>query len=169
MALVGMNNVGNWSLGTSFNLDSSLDSISPIRVAGDKNYALAAMVADHHDSDGRESARSDDPGSASRIIRAKLELKMAETEDRLVEAQLRKQKAKLQVVIAQSASGSNRSRTSTSLLDRQAANAAAVATLHDPMVKTWMSEDLKRDLSALMGESCLREQSWFSVQGMKQL
>ena len=60
MALVGMNNVRDESFGTSFNLDSSLDAISPIRAAGDKNYALAAMVADHHRSDGRESVMSED-------------------------------------------------------------------------------------------------------------
>ena len=157
MALVGMNNVVDESFGTSFNLDSSLNSISPIRDAGGQNYALAAMVADHHRSDGRESMRSDDSGSATRIKRAQLELEMAETEERLVEAQLRKQKAKLQVVIAQSASGSNRSRTSRSLLDRQAAHATAAAAFFHPLVKTSMSDDLERDLSAIMGESFLRE------------
>ena len=156
MALVGMNNnVGDESFGTSFNLDSSLDSISPIRAAGDKNYALAAMVADHHRSDGRESVMSEDSGSASRILRAKLELEMAEADERLAEARLRKQKAKLQVVIAQSASGSNRSRTSRSLLERQTAY-AGTAVAYEPNPGSWMSDELERDLSALMGQSYLR-------------
>ena len=62
-------------------------------------------MAYHRCSDGRESDRTDDSRPASRIIvvRAKLELEMAETEECLVEARSRKQKGKLQVAIAQSA------------------------------------------------------------------
>ncbi len=58
MALVGLNPVGDQSFGTSLLLDSSLDSISPIKVAGQQNYALAAMVTAHHHPDGRESVMS---------------------------------------------------------------------------------------------------------------
>ena len=111
MALVGLNPDGDQSFGTSLLLDTSLDSMSPIRGDGQQNYALAALVTDHHLPDGRESVMSADSGSASQILQAQLKFEMAETEERIEQARLRKQKAKLKLLVAKSASGSHRSRT----------------------------------------------------------
>jgi hypothetical protein len=127
-------------------LDSSLDSISPIKETGQRNYALAAIVADHHGLDGRESAMSADSGSASQILQAQLKFEMAETEERIEQARLRKQKAQLDLVIAKSASGSHRSRTARSILNGR-------PNIHDA------GDSLERDLSMLIGEHELREQA----------
>ena len=146
MALVGLNPVGDQSFGTSLLLDSSLDSISPIKDAGQQNYALAAMVTDHHLLDGRESVMSADSGSASQALQAQLKFEMAETEERIEQARLRKQKAKLELLVAKSASGSHRSRTARSILGGR------------PLFPE-SSDSLERDLSMMIGEHELREQA----------
>ena len=146
MALVGLNPDGDQSFGTSLLLDSSLDSISPIKDAGQHNYALAALVTDHHLPDGRESVMSADPGSASQILQAQLKFEMAETEERSEQARLRKQKAKLELLVAKSASGSHRSRAARSILDGR-------------LLFPESSDSLERDFSMMTGEHELREQA----------
>jgi SAM-dependent methyltransferase len=71
---------------------------------------------------------------------------MAETEERIEQARLRKQKAQLNLVIAKSASGSHRSRTARSILNGR-------PNIHDA------GDSLERDLSMLIGEHELREQA----------
>ena len=146
MALNGLNPIGDQSFGTSLLLDSSLDTISPIKDIGQRNFALAAIVTDHHNPDGRESVMSADSGSASQILQAQLKLEMAETEERIEHARLRKQKAQLNLVIAKSASGSHRSRTARSILGNR------------PLFPE-SSDSLERDLSMMIGEHELREQA----------
>ena len=107
----------------------SISSISPIQEGGgNAKEALAALVGRNHYADGRESLASGDSGSAARLTALQVELEMAQTEAQFHAARMREQRVKLEIERLKSSSGSRRSRTSRSLMDRNdAASAAALA------------------------------------------
>ena len=82
MALVGLNSKGESSF--DMTLEDSISSLSPIRHV--RGTAMAAIVADHHHDDGRESHASMDSGSASRLEQLRVELEMEEAAEELAVA-----------------------------------------------------------------------------------